>query len=129
MEFTKLVKRFLVVCIAAAFFAIIPVKAQTHKTALTWASVTGASGYNVYMAPGSCTGTFTKINTAPVAISAYTDVGQLDGEVRCYFVKSIAATTLVESVPSGTFLATTPTLTAGPPPALPPPGNLQAGVQ
>lgn len=97
-----------------------------HKTTLNWLASTGATGYNVYMTLGPCTGTFNKLNTTPITLLTFVDTGQTDGEVRCYRVTALNSTS--ESDPTGTSLAVTPTNTAGPVRLLPP-GGFSTGAQ
>lgn len=109
MQFTNLVKRFLVVCIAAAFFAIIPVKAQAaHATTLTWlpSPSTGAV-YNVWK-QAACTGSFTKVT--PVAITGLTfvDTGMVDGELNCYYVSAVVGTSETTQAQSNIKRCVTP---------------------
>jgi hypothetical protein len=92
-----------------------------HSNALSWPAspATGAT-YDVWRAPGSCTGTFSKINTVPVTALTYVDSGMADGAVNCYYVT--ASVNGVPSVASAKWLATTPTIVPAPP-VTPPPGS------
>lgn len=92
------------------FLAVLAQAQAAHSSTFTWAAVTGAQGYNLYKAPGSCTATFVKVNSTPITLLTYTDTGMLDGEVNCYYLKAFDANG--ESDPSGTMLITTPTIVA-----------------
>lgn len=76
-----------------------------RKVTLTWQHPATDVTYNVYRAPGGCTGTpaFSKINTAPVTAKSYEDMG-LDAGVYCYTVR--ASREGVESVNSNLAGAT-----------------------
>jgi hypothetical protein len=98
-----------------------PARAQTHNVALTWTASADAAAnpsltYNIYRS-SACSGTFAKLNTAPVAATTYLDSAVLPG-TYCYQATAVLAG--VESVPSNQAVAVVPaplTLTPGPPPS------------
>lgn len=92
---------------------------SVHSNTLIWPAVPNVNNYNVYKAPASCTGAFTKLTTTPISVTTFVDTGMVDGEVNCYYVTSIASTG-AESVRSNEQLATTPTNFSGPV-SVPPP--------
>jgi hypothetical protein len=72
--------------------------AQTRNISLSWNDQQSGVTYNVYRSAGSCPAeTFAKINTAPVAVKAYTDADIAPGRY-CYYVTAEAAG--LESDPS-----------------------------
>lgn len=81
-------------------FAAIPASAQ-HPVNLTWTASSDAAEnpsleYNIYRA-STCGGTYTKLNTTPLAATAYLDAAVLPGSY-CYQVTSVLNG--VESAPS-----------------------------
>jgi hypothetical protein len=93
------------VCVALA--AASAFAQQSQSTYLRWAPSSDATAnpsltYNVYRA-SSCSGTFTKINSAPVAATTYLDNQPSPGSY-CYRVTSVLNG--VESSPSNTATAT-----------------------
>ena len=81
--------------------------AQSQSAYLRWAPSSDAAGnpsltYNVYRA-GSCAGTFTKINSAPVVTTVYLDNQPPPGSY-CYQVTAVLNS--VESTPSNDATAT-----------------------
>jgi hypothetical protein len=107
------------------------VVAQTvpHQTVLNWAAspTTTVTGYNVYKAPNSCTGIFTKLTATPVTGLTFTDSGMLDGAVNCYLVTAVSPSGESPQSMSQTVLVVTPTITASTVPA--PPGKTTATSQ
>lgn len=102
-----------------------------HSTVFTWtaSSSTGISPttglptpatYNAYKQAG-CTGTFVKLNTAPIVAATFTDTGMADGELNCYlFTASVTSSSGVvsESAQSQSetvriVTPTSPTITPG----------------
>lgn len=75
---------------------------------LSWAAVTGATGYNVYKA-STADGTYTKINSAPVTTTSYVD-SSLTASTT-YYYKVTAVNGVVESDKSSSLAATTSTET------------------
>lgn len=101
-----------------------------HKNTINFTPSVGATGYNAYKAPASCTGVFVKVNTTPLPASATSFVDTsvlLDGDVNCYYITALNGT--AESDPSTKALATTPTLTATVITRPPPPGNATSASQ
>jgi hypothetical protein len=104
---------------AAMFlFAVLPAFAQ-HTVVLSWTAPTGtpaAVSYNMYRATGACASglTFTKINTAPITVTTFTDssTALTPNATFCYQATAVSSTG-VESVPSNQAGATIP----GPPSA------------
>jgi hypothetical protein len=104
---------------AAMFlFAVLPVFAQ-HTVVLSWTAPTGtpaAVSYNMYRATGACASglTFSKINTAPITTTTFTDssAALTPNATFCYQATAVSSTG-VESVPSNQAGATIP----GPPSA------------
>jgi hypothetical protein len=101
-------KIFATAAIICAIFAISsPVAlAQSQSTYLRWAPSSSAASnpsltYNVYRAP-SCSGTFAKINAAPVSTTVYFDNQPAPGSY-CYRVTAVLNG--VESNPSNTATA------------------------
>lgn len=93
----------------------ISLSAQTaqRKVTLNWADTQTDVTYNAYRAPGDCTGTpvFAKLNTAPIAVKTYDDVGPPEG-TYCYTVRAERDT--LESGNSNLASAN-----VGPPPVVP----------
>jgi hypothetical protein len=96
--------------LALALTFAAPAKAQ-HSASLTWTASTDAAanptlGYNVYRLAGACpaSGTtgFTKLNTATVTTTSFTDSTISLGNA-CYYVT--ATLNGAESVPSNTASA------------------------
>ena len=96
--------------LALALTFAAPAKAQ-HSASLTWTASTDAAanptlGYNVYRLAGACpaSGTtgFTKLNTATVTTTSFTDSAISLGNA-CYYVT--ATLNGAESVPSNTASA------------------------
>ena len=80
---------------------------QTHSAYLSWTASSDAATnpsltYNVYRAP-SCSGTFAKINAAPVTTTNYLD-NQPPSSTYCYQVTAVLDGS--ESSPSNTVTAT-----------------------
>lgn len=67
---------------------------STHIVDLSWAASTSGdvSGYNVYRAvySGSC-GSFSKLNSTPIAATAYTDSHVAGGASYCYATTAVSA--------------------------------------
>lgn len=76
----------------------------TDKINLSWTSVTGATGYNVYRST-TVDGNYTKVNTALVTTNSYVD-GDLKADTA-YYYKVTAANAVRESVMSDNVTATT----------------------
>lgn len=101
-----------IIFISAAIFAAIfaqprRANAQSQSTYLRWAASASAAAnpsltYNVYRA-ASCSGTFAKINAAPVAVTIYLDDQPGPGSY-CYEVTAVLNG--VESTPSNAASAT-----------------------
>jgi hypothetical protein len=106
----------------AAFAQAVP-----HSTKLTWGASTSTGAlYNVYKDHG-CTGTFTKLTSAPLQVLTFTDIGQADGDVNCYYVSAIVGTAESTQAQSTTIRVVTPTVT--PPTATLPPGTVSVASQ
>lgn len=109
MRFLKLFSLTLLFCCALL--------AQTaqRKVTLTWLDAINPAGttYNVYRAPGDCTGspTFTKLNTEAFTPKTYDDLGPPEG-TYCYVVRAFRDT--LESGNSNTA-----SVAVGPPPTTP----------
>ena len=73
--------------------------ATSNSMVITWTSVNGAAGYNVYR-NGS------KINVLPVTVAAYTDTGLAAGTTYTWIIKSVDGA-YAESVASPTAQGTT----------------------
>ncbi|GEM_PF-3257648 len=99
---------FLIAICCAAFVSLAkPLAAQSQSAYLRWAPSSSAASnpsltYNVYRAP-SCSGTFAKINAAPVSTTVYFDNQPAPGSY-CYRVTAVLNG--VESNPSNTATAT-----------------------
>jgi len=89
-------------------FSLGMLDAQTHSVTLTWTDTMNPTGttYNVYRAPGLCSGTptFAKLASA-VAVMTYLDATVTTGNY-CYEVT--ATYNSVESAPSNTAAAAVP---------------------
>ncbi len=67
-----------------------------NQVGLSWNSVSGASGYNVYRYQGTCTGaSWTKIGTT--TSTTYTDLNVASGTTYAYVVRAYAGTDTCES--------------------------------
>jgi hypothetical protein len=79
-----------------------------HSVTLTWtaSSSGGVSGYNVYRGAAS-SGPFTKVTSAPVSATTYTDTAVAAGQTYYYVATSVSSTT--ESAYSAAASATVPT--------------------
>jgi hypothetical protein len=93
--------------LAALVILARPAYAAPHSVSLSWTASTDAGvGYNVYRLGGNCpTGAptgFTKVNTACVSATTFTDSGMAPGNY-CYYVTSALGG--AESVPSNTVEA------------------------
>lgn len=65
-----------------------------HVVDLSWApsSSGDVSGYNVYRAPYSAScGSFSKLNTAPLSSTVYTDFNVTPGASYCYATTAVSA--------------------------------------
>jgi hypothetical protein len=107
---------------AAFLLAVIPAFAQ-HSVGLAWGAPTGtpaAVSYNAYRLTGTCpaapatvaaalTAGYTKINTAAITLTAYTDSSATlaPSTTYCYFVTAVSSSG-AESVPSNQAPATIP---------------------
>lgn len=83
-----------------------------HIVQVSWTASSDAAGnpslaYNVYRA-GSCAGQFTKLNSAPLSGTSYSDTHVAIGAVYCYQVTAILDG--VESIPSNQTIAAVPSL-------------------
>jgi hypothetical protein len=100
--------------IAAAFVLFVvalaaPESRAQHSVGLAWTASSTAAGnpsltYNVYRSP-ACTGTFTKLNSTPVAATTILDTTVFTG-TYCYQVTAVLAG--LESVPSNEVSAAVP---------------------
>lgn len=86
-----------------------PARAQ-YSVKLSWTASSSAAAnpsltYNVYRA-STCPGFFSKLNSNPVAATAYVDSGAGSGAAYCYQVTAVLAG--VESAPSNQAVATVP---------------------
>lgn len=67
---------------------------STHVVDLSWAASTSGdvSGYNIYRSTysGSC-GSFSKLNSTPIASTAYTDSHVTGGTSYCYATTAVSA--------------------------------------
>ncbi|NMO19081.1 chitinase [Pyxidicoccus fallax] len=61
---------------------------SASDVALTWSTVSGASGYNVYRATSQA-GTYTKLTTAPVSTASYRDAAVTSGATYWYAVAAV----------------------------------------
>ncbi|MEJ5166154.1 MAG: trypsin-like peptidase domain-containing protein [Thermoanaerobaculia bacterium] len=87
-----------------------------NQVSLTWNSVSGASGYNIYRYTGTCTGaTWTKIGTT--TSTTYTDTAVTVGTTYAYVVRAYAGTDTCESANSSCLSTTVQTPPS--PPAAP----------
>lgn len=76
---------------------------SAHTVQLTWTASTDTGGtVNVYRAPGSCSGTFTKLKSGVAATGPYTDTAVAVGNY-CYYVTAVVGG--AESNPSNQVLA------------------------
>lgn len=75
---------------------------------LSWAAVTGATGYNVYRRTDSGTYPQTPLNDAPLAATTFTDPGSglAAGTSYAYVVRAVAGSPAVESAASNERLVT-----------------------
>lgn len=99
----------------------------THQNVITWtvSPTSGVTGYNVYRAPVSCSGTFVKITATPTIALTFTDTGLAAAAVNCYYITAVAPGG--ESAPSAAVLVTSPTLVPSTVPQ--PPGTSSASAQ
>lgn len=103
-------KKYLLLLIAMPLFA-----QGTHSNVISWEpSPSVGVGYNLYKSAGQCAidgAVFRKINAVPLTATTFTDTGMVDGEVNCYYIKSVSGDG-TESDPSGTLELTTPRIVA-----------------
>ncbi|RKH06718.1 chitinase [Corallococcus sp. CA047B] len=81
---------------------------STTDVALTWGTVTGATGYNVHRA-ASQSGTYTKLTASPVTSASYKDTSAVGGTTYWYAVTALnaAGESARSSAVSGTRTAPT----------------------
>jgi chitinase len=82
--------------------------AHAHTVTLTWTASTtpGVTGYNVYRST-TATGAYTKLTTAPVTASPYTDSSVIAGSTYYYVTTALAGS--IESGYSNQASAKVPT--------------------
>lgn len=64
-----------------------------HQATASWSAATGATGYNVYRCPGTCTatnGTFTVLNAAPITATSFIDANVVNGSTYSWCATSLA---------------------------------------
>lgn len=89
-----------------------------HALALSWDSVTGAAGYNIYRG-GAAAGPFTKLNASPQSGTSYADAGLASGTTYSYQVRATDS-----GGSEGAASAVLDVTTTGLPPAIPAPTGL-----
>ena len=100
-------KKIYILSILMMVGAMIAHAQAAHQVLLTWTDPNNTS-WNVYRAPGACTGmpAFTKITSTPITAKTYTDLAVVAGTTYCYAVTGITGGS--ESSPSNQATATVP---------------------
>ena len=99
---TKWLRSLVLLLLLAALGKMVFAQVQ-HGINLSWNSVTGATGYNIYES-ATANGTYSKITASPVATTSYFDSTAIDGAAHCYKATTVAGT--IESAQSSSVCAT-----------------------